>query len=206
MKEIYTIGHSNHSIEHFMNLLKLHKINCVVDVRSVPFSNYTTQFNADHLKEVLKDNGLYYIFMGKELGARWEDKNLYTEEGYLDFEKVRKTDVFNNAIKRIEIGVAKGYNIALMCSEKDPIDCHRAILIAPKFYYNGYDIKNILENGDIQTQEYIEKRLIDMYFPNRDQLTIFELLNEPKDERQLIAEAYKLRNKDIGYYIEENRL
>lgn len=201
MKEIFTIGHSNHSIEHFLNLLKLHNINCVVDVRSTPYSKYATQFNINQLKEILKNNGLYYIFMGNELGARWKDKNVYTKEGYLDFEKVRETDKFNNAIRHIEDRIDKGFRIALMCTEKDPIDCHRAILIAPKFYYNGYNVKNILENGDILTQEDIEKRLLDIYFPDRMQLTISEVLGEQKSDSELIYEAYKQRNKDIGYYI-----
>lgn len=199
MKEIFTIGHSTHTIEHFLYLLKTYRINCVVDVRSVPYSKYVPQFNSKQLRNFLKKNNIYYIFMGDKLGARWENKGIYTEEGYLDFEKVRKTDLFSDGIKRVKDGIKKGFNVALMCAEKDPIDCHRTILIAPEFHYSGYKVKNILENGDIQTQEDIQKRLLNMYFPNRMQLTIFEMLEGQKNGRQLIDQAYRLRNKDTGY-------
>jgi uncharacterized protein (DUF488 family) len=206
MKEIFTVGHSTHTIEHFLYLLELHKINCVVDVRSTPYSKYASQFNSEQLKKFLKENDMHYIFMGKELGARWEDRSLYTKEGYLDFEKVRKTSLFNSGIKRVEDGIDKGFNIALMCTEKDPIDCHRTILVAPKFYGNGYEVKNILENGDVQTQEDIENRLLDIYFPDRMQVTIFEVLGDKKSDAELIEEAYKLRNRDIGYNIEKEKI
>ena len=206
MKQIYTIGHSTHTIEHFLYLLKLHKINCIVDVRSTPYSKYASEFNTNQLKNVLNKNDIHYIFMGNELGARWEDKNLYTKEGYLDFEKVRGTQLFNSGIKRVENGIYKGFNIALMCTEKDPIDCHRNILVAFKFHNNGYEIKNILEDGNIQTQEDIEKRLLDMYFPDRMQVTIFEVLGDKKSENELISEAYKLRNRDIGYNIKNEKI
>ena len=114
--------------------------------------------------------------------------------------------IFNSGIGRVEDGIDKGFNIALMCTEKDPIDCHRTILIAPKFYGKGYEVKNILENGGIQTQEDIENRLLDIYFPNRMQVTIFEVLGDKKSDSQLIKEAYKLRNRDIGYNIEKEKI
>lgn len=206
MKEIFTIGHSTHTIEYFLHLLRLHKINCLVDVRSTPYSRYASQFNSEQLKKFLKENDMHYIFMGKELGARWEDRSLYTKEGYLDFEEVRKTSLFNSGIRRVEDGIAKGFNIAIMCTEKDPIDCHRTILVAPKIHNNGYEVKNILENGDVQIQEDIENRLLDLYFPDRMQVTIFEVLGDKKSDAQLIKEAYKLRNRDIGYNIEKEKI
>lgn len=203
MKEIFTIGHSTHTVEHFIHLLRLHQINCVVDVRSVPYSRYTPQFNTNQLKSFLSENNIFYIFMGNALGARWEDKSLYTKDGYLDFDKVRETHLFNSGIKRVKDGINKGFNIALMCTEKDPIDCHRTILVAPKFYSDGYEVENILENGEIQTQKDIEKRLLDIYFPDRMQVTFFDLLEGQQKDSYLINQAYKCRNKDIGYNIEK---
>jgi len=82
-----------------------------------------------------------------------------------------------------------------MCTEKDPIDCHRNILVARELYKHNYSIKNIFENGEIQTQDCLEKRLLDMYFPNWKQPTLFE--NKASD-LELINQAYRLRNKDIG--------
>lgn len=200
MRNIYTIGHSSHRIEYFLYLLKKYGINCLVDVRSIPYSKYTPQFNIDALKRFFPSNGIHYIFMGKEFGARREDRSLFTEEGYLDFEKVSETSLFVFGIERIKKGIGKKFNIALMCMEKDPIDCHRNILVAREFHKKNYGVNNILENGEIQTQEYIEKRLLDMYFPNRMQQTIFDVETTKSDE-ELINQAYRLRNRDIGYSI-----
>ncbi len=204
MSKIYTIGHSSHKIEFFLNLLKSNNINCLVDVRSMPYSKYTPQFNVNGLKRFLNSNGLHYMFLGEELGARREDRSLYTIEGYLDFEKVSKTHLFNLGIERIETGIEKGCHIALMCAEKDPIDCHRSILVAREFHKLNYSVNNILENGKIQTQEDLEKRLLDMYFPDRMQLTLFDV-EERKSDSELIEQAYRLRNKDMGYSIAEEK-
>jgi len=204
MSKIYTVGHSSHKLEYFLLLLKSHGVNCLVDVRSTPYSKYTPQFNMDGLKIFLNSNGIYYIFMGKEFGARREDRSLYTLEGYLDFEKVTETSLFDSGIERIKAGIEKDFNIALMCTEKDPIDCHRNILVAREFHKRNYKVNNILENGKIQTQEYIEKRLLDMYFPNRMQQTMFDI-GETKSDIELVDQVYRLRNKDIGYSIIEEK-
>ncbi|MCG9969832.1 DUF488 domain-containing protein [Pelotomaculum terephthalicicum JT] len=203
MNKIYTIGHSSHKLENFLHLLKIHSINCLIDVRSMPHSKYTPQFNKDELRRFLLSNSIHYIFMGNEFGARREDKSLYTKEGYLDFDKVTNTSLFKAGIERIKTGIKKDFKIALMCTEKDPIDCHRNILIAREFHKLDYSIDNILENGEIQNQDFIEKRLLDMYFPNRMQQTLFDIIDGRKNDSELIDQAYKLRNRDIGYSIVE---
>lgn len=202
--KLFTIGHSSHQLEYFFSLLKKQDINFLVDVRSVPFSKYTPQFNKEDLKKFLLGNGIYYLFMGQEFGARREDTSLYTDEGYLNFEKVAKSKLFNVGIERIITGIEKGFRIAFMCTEKDPVDCHRNILVARAFYKLNYAIDNILENGKIQDQASLEKRLLDMYFPDRMQQTLFDS-GETMSDTELINEAYRLRNKDIGYRIVEER-
>ena len=142
MSVIFTVGHSSHKINHFLKLLQMHSVNCLIDVRSRPYSKYAPQFNMDKIQDILNNNHIHYIFMGKELGAKREDRTLYTSEGYLDFEKVRETSLFISGIDRIKNGLEKGYNIALMCTEKDPIDCHRNILVARELYKHNYSIKN----------------------------------------------------------------
>lgn len=201
---LYTIGHSKHTQQDFLKLLRLHKINCVVDVRSTPFSKFSPQFNRDEIKKYLNKCGIYYIEMGKEFGARRSDKTLYTNEGYLDFEKTAKSSEFISGIKRINKGVEKGLNIVFMCTEKDPIDCHRNILVAREFYKRNYEILNILYDGSIESQKDLEIRLLDMYFPNRGQLNFIDLENNLKSIEELVEEAYKLRNKDIGYSLNES--
>lgn len=94
------------------------------------------------------------------------------------------------------LGTKKGYTFALMCAEVDPIDCHRNIMVAKEFYKRGFDIKNIIKDGRIQTQEDIERRLLDKFFSTRNQLSLF---NTEKTEDVLISEAYKMKNEEIGY-------
>jgi uncharacterized protein (DUF488 family) len=163
----------------------------------MPYSKYTPQYNKEDLKNSLTSHGIYYIFMGNEFGARREDKSLYTEEGFLDFDKVSKTSLFGAGVERIKNGIKNKYSIAFMCTEKDPIDCHRNIMVAREFHKMKYSIYNILENGEVQTQKDIEKRLLDIYFPDRMQPTLFD--TDVKDDADLINQAYMLRNRDIGY-------
>lgn len=201
MKEIYTIGHSTYRIEYFLKRLLFYKINCVVDVRSIPYSKYAPQYNSHELEKYLNSKGIYYLFMGKEFGARQTDKSLYAEDGYLDFNKFSKTEIFQSGIERLKVGIDKDFKISLMCTEKDPIDCHRNILVAKEFYKQDYIVKNILANGSLETQDSIEHRLLNIYFPDRYQSSMFEILEGKQSESELINKAYKLRNQDIGYKI-----
>lgn len=203
-KVLYTVGHSKHSLQHFLKILRLNNISCIVDVRSMPFSKICPQFNQDNFKKFLNENGIYYIFMGKEFGARREDKNLYTNEGYLDFEKTANSKDFIEGVERISKGLKKDFRIAFMCTEKDPINCHRNILVAHEFQKNNYEIQNILADGTIESQQHLEQRLLNIYFPNRFQIDLFENSKENLNEKELINKAYKLRNKDIGYTLNEN--
>jgi uncharacterized protein (DUF488 family) len=101
--------------------------------------------------------------------------------------------------KRLKKGVDKNYTIAIMCTEKDPIDCHRSIMISKVLYEDGYNIIHILSDGSTQTQEDLEDRLIRMYFPKSSQQNIFDLVEEGKAREDIVKAAYKLRNRDIGY-------
>lgn len=204
MKEIYTIGHSTFPIENLIKRIRLHNVNCIVDVRSTPYSKFAPQYNSLELKKLLNKIGMQYIFMGKEFGARQTDKSFFTEEGYLDFEKFSKSVIFKRGIERINNGIAKGYSIALMCTEKDPIDCHRNILVAKELHRLNFIIKNILEDGSIELQSEIEQRLLNLYFPKREQKDIFELISGEVDEEELIMRAYILRSCDIAYRLSED--
>lgn len=197
--EIYTIGHTNYSIQQFVDLIKSYNINCVVDVRSTPFSKYTPQFNENNIKIELNKRGIYYLQMGNEFGARRNNKELYTINGYLDFEKTRKDIEFIKGINRIKHGCNKGFNITLICTEKDPFDCHRAIMVGKGLKDSGIIVNHILPNKKIQSQSKIEERLLNKYYPNRLQLS-FDSINNLTDE-EMIEESYRKRNKEIGYSI-----
>ncbi|WP_323444281.1 DUF488 domain-containing protein [Desulfitobacterium hafniense] len=198
---LYTVGHSLHSIEQFNKLLNSQAINCVIDVRSTPYSKYSPQFNTNELRKFLSINHKSYIFMGEEFGARRSEFSLYDIDGLLDFEKVIRSALFQAGVKRVKSGLNKGYKIAFMCTEKDPLDCHRSILVGRAFQDEEFEVLNIHEDGSVENQKSLEERLLDLYFPGRNQTSIFDILEGGKSKEELVVEAYRLRNQEIGYKI-----
>ena len=198
---LYTIGHSRYEFEYFANLLKKFEINYLLDVRSTPYSKYAETFNREQLENSLASEGLTYFFMGKFFGARPDNTDLYSKEGYLDFEKTSRSDLFITGMENVKLGLKKGNNIVLMCTEKDPIDCHRAIMVARAFSLEGIDVQHILPDGKLQTQQELDRRLLDRYFPDRTQLSLFDY-NDPVNDEEIIKSAYRKRNKEIGYHLE----
>lgn len=198
---LFTIGHSIHQLDEFVLLLSKYKIDYVLDVRSTPYSKYAENYNREILDEYLLSNKIHYSYMGAYFGARQENKTLYSQEGYLDFEKVRSAALFLKGVDNVKKGLSQGYNIALMCTEKDPFDCHRAIMVARGFELESFDVKHILFDGSLMDQKELDNRLLDKYFPDRNQLTIFDY-DKPRDEEELLKQAYIMRNKEIGYHLE----
>lgn len=200
----YTIGHSNHTTEKFVQLLLQHKIGCLADVRSSPYSQHVPQFNKEVLEKELKKANILYLFLGKELGARYTDPQLQFDDGGVDFEKVRKTSSFKGGIERIVSGINKGFKIALMCTEKDPLDCHRFILVSYALKLAGVNVVHILEDGSTVPNESIEERLLQKQKKNTNQPSLFddpEKISRLKEAR--LEEAYRERNIDIAYRVKE---
>ena len=202
MGELYTIGHSQHNIEYFIKMLRKYDINYILDVRSTPYSKYAEQYNRENIEKYISCNGMKYSFMGKFFGARPRKKELYCADGYLDFERVRKTETFIKGFNNVMLGLQRGYSIVLMCTEKDPFDCHRAIMVARAFDLAGIEVKHILADGTLQHQSLLNQRLLNKYFPERDQIDFFSYLNKT-DIIDYVSKAYQLRNKEIGYHLEE---
>ena len=202
MGNLYTIGHSTVEIDFFLHLLHLHDIDCVFDVRSTPYSKYASQYNKDVIGSILKNNGIRYVYMGTYFGARQEDWSLYDDDGILDFEKVRASEAFNIRMKSVERGLDQGHNIALMCTEKDPFDCHRAIMVGRGFELDNIQVNHILQNGKLQSQQELNERLLDCFFPDRGQLSLNFNDEKEKSDQECLVEAYQKRNKQIGYHIE----
>lgn len=173
----------------------------VLDVRSTPFSQFTSQFNKDAVAAFLKQNRITYCHMGKYFGARPTAESLYTADGYLDFEKARESADFRTGMNNVMLGLEKGNNIALMCTEKDPFDCHRAIMVARGFELNGIEVSHILPDGNLLTQAELNKRLLDKYYPDRNQMTWPPSEISDLSEEEILVLAYRKRNKDIGYHI-----
>jgi uncharacterized protein (DUF488 family) len=158
MERIYTIGSSVHTTEEFISLLNKYRINTVADVRSVPYSQHTPQFNREVLSRILKENSINYLDFGKEFGARRKEDDAYTNNR-VDFKKVIKLPDFISGIERINTGIIKGYTIALLCTEKNPLDCHRFSLVS-KALVDTLDIivDHIMFSGELLNQHDLEKK------------------------------------------------
>lgn len=200
--EVFAIGHSNYPIEKLIDMLNQYNINCVVDIRETPYSRYNVQYNREDFCKTLRKKGFIYIHMGKEFGARRESKESYNREGFADFEKVCKEEIFKKGIDRIKDGCKKGYKIALLGAMQDPIRCHRSILVGRRLNENGINVKYILHEGGLAEQEYIENQLLDKYFSDRNQITIDSLIGNSMSKKDMINDAYRLANEEIGYRTE----
>ena len=197
---IYTIGHSTHPIDYFLELLKHYQVNCVVDVRSMPASRFNPQFNKKSLASSLKANGIDYLHFGEAFGARQTDPLLLDDEGRVDFEKIRNTEKFKDAIGRIWKGTRDGYSIALMCSEAEPISCHRFVMISPAL--KDFEVRHILKDKSFVSQEDLEEQLLKKFSKELLQTSVFE---SNVDGSQKLPAAYKMMNKIVGYIPHEHR-
>ena len=153
---IFTVGHSNHGFERFLQLLAGAEITAIADVRSKPHSRWVSQFNKPTLGAALGENDVAYVFLGKELGGRPEDPALL-KNGKPDYDAMARAKSFRDGIDRIIEG-AKTHRIALMCAERDPIDCHRFLLIARHLASRDIPVAHILASGEVEDQEKTEAR------------------------------------------------
>ena len=196
---LYTVGYSGFNTGDFLSLLSRYSINVLIDVRSNPFSSRFSDYNKPQLECLLKQNHIHYYNYDKEFGARQPEQRFYQQYGFLDFEMFASSENYNQGYRKIETGLKKNYIVALMCSEKDPMDCHRAIMISRTFNENGHSVLHLSPDKNPITQAEIEKRLLNKYFPDRNQSSLFE---DPESDEVLISKAYRMRNADIGFRIE----
>src|SRR5205814_8178101 len=146
MSTLYTIGHSNQELKDFLSLLNQHQIEVLVDVRSSPYSRFAPQFNQDEIKRTLTANGVRYLFMGDLLGGRPTDESFYDKGGHVMYWRLAQSPLFQEGIRRLENGMSE-YRIAIMCSEEDPIECHRALLIGRVMTDKGTEVSHIRAQG-----------------------------------------------------------
>ena len=192
---VYTIGYTAFSIDEFIEVINHYGINCVIDVRSSPFSNYYTDYNKDVLENTLKKHNILYRNYAKEFGARQLNPAFYSGD-IVDFDKFIQSEQFLEGVSKIKKGIKLGYSFVLMCAEKDPIKCHRSIMLGKGFSNNNFTVKHILSKTKLESQTDLEDRLLEMYHKDRFQLTFF---NEDLSEANLLEDAYKKQNLLIGY-------
>lgn len=200
--DIYTIGHSNYTVEKLIDMLRYYNIDCVIDTRGIPYSKYNIQFDKETIRYTLTREGFIYLFMATEFADKRDTKVSYIEEGYADFEKVIEEEDFKRGVERLKDGCNKGYRIALLGAMQDPIRCHRSILLGKALREEGFNVMHIMDDYSTKDQDYIEERILDKYFPDRNQITIDALLGNEKTKEELIKEAYKLANREIGIRVE----
>jgi uncharacterized protein (DUF488 family) len=187
--EVLTVGHSNHTLEDFLRLLAQHGITAVADVRSVPMSRLHPQFNREELAEALKQAGIAYSFLGRELGGRPQDPSCYLN-GQVQYRLVALTGQFQKGIERVLTG-ARNYRIALMCAEREPLDCHRGLLVSPALEKAGVAVFHILADGSLEAHRDTMNRLLERFgFTQEDLFRSREELVEEACARQQERVAY----------------
>jgi uncharacterized protein (DUF488 family) len=187
---IYTIGHSKHPIDQFIALLQPHGIDALADVRSTPYSRFNPQFNKEKLQTALAAAGICYVFLGEELGARTKDPSCYDEEGRVSYAKLAQTELFRKGIERLLTGMQQ-HRIAIMCAEREPLDCHRTILVSRELERAGVPVTHILHDGALEPHTQLMTRLAaDLNLVGTD------LFRTPDE---LIEDAYEKQGTRIAY-------
>jgi uncharacterized protein (DUF488 family) len=193
MKELFTIGHSNHSLDRFIELLLEHRLSTIADIRSGPYSKYSPHFNKDVLDSALRNAGIDYMFLGRELGAQRSEGDCYID-GQAKYDRIAHLPAFQRGLE-IVLQKVEHYRIALMCSESDPITCHRTILVCRelKKICPDLEITHLLGDGKVERQEMSEKRLVNLHKLQP------ELFGDLTSTSGLIEKAYDLQAEKIAY-------
>lgn len=187
---LYTIGYSGfYDTADFIAALKKYNIDVLIDVRSMPFSRGFEQYNRNNVEPLLKEKGIYYRNYANEFGARQKERAFY-RDGRLDFAVFAASEQFQEGVRKIEKSVRQNYTVCFMCAEKEPIDCHRAILVSKAFYDIGYQIIHIMPGDKTKTQDDLNLELI-------NSLNFFDQMS--CDEKDYLALAYKKQNDKIGF-------
>ncbi len=189
---VFTVGHSNGSFERLLALLRQHAISAVADVRSQPYSRFNPQFNREVLAGSLKDSRMEYVFLGQELGARTDDPVCY-RDGRAQYGLIAKTGTFERGIARLLRG-AERFRVAVLCAEKEPLVCHRGILISRHLHEMGREVAHILEDGTLEYHEAAIARLLALH--NLQENDLF------RSREELIALAYERQADQIQYSAE----
>jgi len=173
-QQILTLGHSDHPIEVFVDLCKSHAVTTIADVRSAPYSKFALQFSSTSLRDALKVSGIKYAFLGRELGARSTDPACYVN-GKVQYDRLAQTELFHAGLNRLMHGSAFE-RIAILCTEKDPLDCHRTLLVARALVDRGVRVRHILADGSLESYEDSMLRLLEK--TGRSQPDFFTTLDE----------------------------
>jgi uncharacterized protein DUF488 len=195
-----TVGHSNHELEKFLALLDAAGITAIGDVRSQPYSKRHPQFNGPELAQALDRHGIAYVFLGNQLGGRPRSAELYTAEGHADYERMRQTAAFAEGLDRLRQGMDE-YTIALLCSEADPLDCHRGLMIAPALVEQGIFPGHLHSDSHVESTAELEHRLLQEAGKLDMVEGLFAAQLSEDERRQTLAEAYRWMARRKAYHL-----
>ncbi len=190
---VLTIGHSKHTLERFIELLRGHGVTAVADVRSEPYSRFNPEFNREFLERMMRGNEVAYVFLGRELGARSKDPTVY-EQGRVQYRKLAQSNLFRAGLKRVVNG-AQSHRIALLCAEKEPLSCHRTLLVARELDALGIPVAHIHADGTLERHGEAMNRLLSLVG-----MPIADLF---RTREELIAEACDMQGQRIAYVDDE---
>jgi len=161
MKEstIYSIGHGSKKIEDFITELKSFDIHFLLDIRSKPYSKWNPHFNQVQLKMELEKNDITYVFVGDVLGGLPDDRSCYNFEGKVVYDLIKEKDFFKEGLKRLTTANEKRINLAIMCSESKPEECHRSKLIGQELLNMDISLKHIISSKRIKSQQDVMNEL-----------------------------------------------
>ena len=186
---IFTVGHSTHPIGEFIELLRRHEVSVVADVRSSPYSRYNPQYNREFLERSLRSEGIGYLFLGRELGPRVDDPGCYAN-GRVKYSRLAERPAFREGVERVAKGV-KTHRIALMCAEKEPLECHRTLLVAQALAARGMCVDHIHADGSLEGHAQALERLPDMVGLPRHDLFL--------SKAEILTEALARQEERIAY-------
>jgi uncharacterized protein (DUF488 family) len=187
--DLFSIGHSNIPAERFIGLLRHAGVNAIADVRSTPFSRRFPWFSGKNLATTLAQHGMAYLACGEALGGRPRDAALY-RDGVADYEAMARQSDFQIALDRLTAEDAQ-CRICLMCAEREPLDCHRCLLVARSLAERGLTIGHILHDGTVESHTATEQRLLALTGASDD------LFVTGQGER--LAAAYRRRARAVAY-------
>jgi uncharacterized protein (DUF488 family) len=165
---VWSVGHSNHSMERFVELLRTHGIEVVADVRSSPHSRFTPHFSKDQVQRQLSLAGVRHVFLGAELGGRPAAEEMYEPDGRVRYDLVAGSPPFRAGLGRLVRGIEQ-FRVAVMCGEEDPISCHRRRLVGRVLAEEGCQMLHIRADGHVHTE--VDLRALEASeFPERFQL------------------------------------
>ena len=188
---LYSIGYATKAVDVFIRQLHRYRINAIADVRSVPYSKRFYQYHRETLKGILKAEGIHYVYLGEELGPRSKDDSHYNECGQIQFQRLMQSGLFLQGIERLQSGLEKKLNIALLCAEKDPAICHRSLLVG--YYLRrtlNTELAHIDHDGELETQLQLEERIACTHETSGDLFSTPEQQLELAWEKQCADTAY----------------